>query len=364
MNASHLKIITALRRQLHACPELSGHETVSFNTLYDFLKAHTALKLEKHEGWLLAIHHEGDDLPNIGFRADVDAIPSESEIARHGCGHDGHSAILCGLALALEGQSVGKNVYLIFQSAEETGQGAQLICNHWPGLTALSRIYGLHNIPGYPTGTLLMRDGCFACASCGLIIRIQGRPAHAAYPGDGANPSELLSRLVLETSRMIEDILAGDGRLLMRTVVGLRAGGENFGLSASEGQLCLTLRGHRQSDIDALVQRIEAYARDGCASTGMTCDFELRDVFPDTTNDSRATAEARRLWERANLRLHDLAEPMRWSEDFGWYLKQAPGMFFGIGAGETWPGLHTRAYEFNDELIAPAVDAFTLLARG
>jgi len=292
---------------------------------HNFPKEYTTLQLERKDGWLIARHIEDDSLPTIAFRADMDAIPGESG-PRHGCGHDGHSAVLCGLALELEGMKLGKNICLIFQHAEETGAGAKMIAD---GLSSVDVIFGLHNIPGHPKGTLLIRDECFACASCG----------------------------------MIEDILNGSDRLLMHTVVGLNLGGENFGLSASEGKLCLTLRGHRQADIDMLIESVKARAETLCACRDMSYTFELRDVFPDTTNHEAAVSEACKIWKQAGMPMKTLAEPMRWSEDFGWYLKKFPGMFFGIGSGENAPGLHTADYEFDDGLIEPAVDAFMTLAR-
>jgi len=351
--------IIALRARLHGCPELSGQEIETLAVIRDFLKANTSLTVETMDGWLLATHWEGEGLDEIGFRADMDAIPAGDAIpcpggARHGCGHDGHSAILCALALGLEGRTFGRNIRLIFQGAEETGEGAKHICDTWPGLQRLHRIYGLHNIPGFPKGTILTRPGCFACASEGFIAHVQGRPAHAAYPGDGANPAELLSRLVLAIPGMIEWILRGDDRLLMHTVISIRVGGENFGLSASEGRLCLTLRGHRQADIDALADAIAAFVRAGCKSAGMTCRFERRDVFPDTTNPDGVVDAALARWRRAGLPVKLLDEPMRWSEDFGWYLKRVPGMFFGVGIGEDHPGLHTAEYQFDDGIIETA----------
>lgn len=361
MKRQNLELIKQLRGALHACPELSGQENVTMETLYAFLKKHTSLEIIQKDGWLLAKQDEGETFPTIAFRADMDAIPGGNG-PRHGCGHDGHSAILCGLAMELEGMATGKNIRLIFQPAEETGAGAKMICDTWDELRGVDRIYGLHNIPGHMKGALLIRDECFACASCGMIVSIKGRPAHAAYPSDGANPAEALSRMVLEIPGMIEDILSGENRLLMHTVVGLNLGGENFGLSASEGRLCLTLRGYRQSDIDALGCRIRSRARELCKPQNMQCSFELRDVFPDTTNTPSIVSEACKIWEDAGMPVRTLAEPMRWSEDFGWYLKNVPGMFFGIGSGENAPGLHTETYEFDDELISPAVDAFMALA--
>ena len=363
MNPNDLSKVTALRARLHACPELSGREDATLGALHDFLSENTTLALERRDGWLLATHWEGDGLSEIGLRADVDAIPAEGEpgAARHGCGHDGHSAILCGVALAMEGRRLGRNLRLIFQGGEEDGTGARHICETWPELGGLRRVYGLHNLPGQPLGAVCWRRGCFACASAGLILRVQGRPAHAAYPEQGANPAPLLSRLVLALPGMVRAILAGDDRLLMATVVGLRLGGERFGLSASEGQLCLTLRGHRQADIDALAESVRRFAREGCDAEGMTCAFETRDAFPDTTSDGGALDEALARWARAGVATRALPEPMRWSEGFGWYLRRVPGAFFGVGAGEDCPGLHTGGYSFPDAVIPFAVDAFLAL---
>lgn len=360
LDERQLEMITDLRRRLHVCPERSGSERRTLAEIRSFLEANTTLRVEDRGGWLLAAHIEGEGLPAVGFRADMDALPVPGGAA-HRCGHDGHSAILCGLALALEGRRLGENAYLIFQAAEETGEGARRVVDTWPGLRALSALYALHNIPGYPMGSVLVRRGCFACASCGHVVRVEGRPAHAAYPGDGANPIALLCRLALAVPGMIDGLLRGDGRLLMRTLIGLNAGGEDFGVSAASGRLNQTLRGHRQSDIDALIARIEAFAEAGCRREGMRCAFELRDVFPDTTNDGAAVDRALDRFRAAGLPVVALDEPMRWSEDCGWLLRAAPGMLFGIGAGEDAPGLHTEGYAFDDALIAPALRAFEAL---
>ena len=362
LSAEQLEKVIALRHALHACPERSGREVRTMAAIRAFLEQNTSLEIRDMGGWLLASHFEGDDLPAIGFRADMDALPvDDGHGACHRCGHDGHSAILCALGLLLEERRVGRNVHLVFQAAEETGEGARRVIDSWHELKSLQAVYGLHNIPGFPKGAVLMRRGCFSCASCGHVVHIQGRPAHAAYPGDGANPTELLCRLALAVPGMIDGILGGDKRLLMRTPIGLNVGGEDFGISAHEGKLCQTLRGHRKADIDALIQKIEARARADCREAGMTCDFELRDAFPDTTNDDAVFDDAMRRFEAAGLPVKLLEEPMRWSEDFGWILKEVPGVYFGIGDGEDWPGLHTEGFEFDDGVIEAGVRAFEAL---
>ena len=358
-----LEEVAALRRRLHACPERPGQETRTRAVLTAFLRENTSLEVRDMGGWLLATHFEGEALPHMGFRADMDALPLQAPAgaADHRCGHDGHSAILCGLAMMLEGLRTGRNVHLIFQASEETGTGARQVIDSWPRLDRLQALYALHNIPGFPKGAVLVRRGCFACASCGHIVEMTGRPAHAAYPSDGANPIEALCALTLEVPRMIETVLAGNGRLLMRTPIALEAGSEDFGISAHAGRLLQTLRGHRQADIQRLMELIELRARALGEREGLACRFEVRDVFPDTTGDDDLYEDALRRFRAAGLPVLQLDEPMRWSEDFGWLLKAVPGLYFGIGAGEDCPGLHTEGYAFDDGLIAPALKAFEAL---
>ena len=365
MNPLIIDNIKKLRAKLHMCPELAGNEKQTVDTIECFLRRYTSLTVVRYDDWLLALHREYPEKPPIAFRADMDAIPVEGGGARHGCGHDGHSALLCGLALAIEGKKLGREVFLIFQGAEETGEGAQRIINHWwskMSLPGMARIYALHNIPGFPTGSVLMRKGCFACASCGLIVRVKGRPSHAAYPDEGINPAEALSRLTLAVPELVDAARGQSDRLLMATIVGLNAGGENFGVSAAEGELCLTLRGYAQADVEKLIGAVRARAQAECGAEGLSCEFELRDEFPDTTNDDAAYDEALARFRAAGLEVIELPEPMRWSEDFGWFLKRCPGVYFGIGAGVGRPGLHTADYMFNDTIISPALKALCSLA--
>ena len=109
---------------------------------------------------------------------------------------------------------------------------------------------------------------------------------------------------------------------------------------------------------DDLIRMLrQARARAGCADAGLTCAFEIRDAFPDTTNDDALFDDALSRFRAAGLEVIELPEPMRWSEDFGWFLKRRPGLYFGIGSGEDWPGLHTEAFHFDDALIPVALKA-------
>lgn len=181
-----LPLLTELRQALGQHGELSGQEAETRRLLREFLARHTSLEVYDLSGGLVAAHREPQG-PCIAFRGDMDAIPGPNG-PYHGCGHDGHSALLAGLGLLLEGQRLGKSVLLLFQPAEETGQGAAPMAQALLAKERVQAIVGFHNIPGYPLGQPLLRRGVFACASQGLLLHLQGKQAHAAYP-EAATPS-------------------------------------------------------------------------------------------------------------------------------------------------------------------------------
>ena len=153
MDINSLKKAINLRQELHKHPEISGEEVITKKILMEFLSENTTLELFDRGKWFYALHFEGEDLETIAFRADFDAILDSSGRPFHGCGHDGHSAILSGFALTLEGQKLGKNIVLLYQFGEEDGSGA-IECREVFNEMKIHRIYGLHNMPGYKANTL------------------------------------------------------------------------------------------------------------------------------------------------------------------------------------------------------------------
>ena len=206
---------------------------------------------------------------------------------------------------------------------------------------------------------MLLRDGAFACASEGLIIRAAGRQAHAAYPEQGSNPIPLLGGLAAALPGLIGSMHPTG--LLMATPVGLQAGGRNFGVSAGEGELCLTLRASLAGELQALERAMESHL--AAQGGDFSWTLERQDVFPETVNHPAVFARCSALLDEMGTPCLALPQPMRWSEDFGWYLQRIPGLYLGFGAGENWPGLHTDAYYFNDALLEPCAALLLDLLR-
>ena len=355
MNTQNLEKLLSLRAALHACPEVSGQEVRTKALLMDFLRENTSLELHPCGAGFYAAHREPNAArPAAALRADYDALATP-EGAAHLCGHDGNAASLCGVALELEGQTLGRDVFLLFQPAEESGAGALPCCELFDR-ERVGELYAAHTLPGQPLGRILSRPGTIACASQGLILRFIGRPAHAAYPEQGLSPAPAVGRLLCA----LPELSAPErySAMTLCTVIGCRMGEKAFGAAAERAEVWLTLRAERQEDLQALLTAVTDAARALADETGLGFSREDVDVFPETRNDP---AYAARVLALPGAQL--LPEPMRWSEDFGHLLRRCPGAYFSIGAGETCPALHTAGYAYPDALLQPTVEAFLTLLR-
>ena len=363
--------ITRLRHELHKIPEASMKEHRTKQTIMDFLAANTTLEVVDRGAWFYAVKRAGaaGRQGSIAFRADMDAVCGRDGLLGHYCGHDGHSSILAGLAMALDHGKTDRDVYLIFQPGEETGEGAK-ICSKLIEEKNIEEIYGLHNIPGHALGNIPLNNFdiangshadlekfTFACASTGLEISMHGTPSHAAYPETGKNPGPALAKLLLDVQELTEQVNEREGFVLM-TLIGLETGSASYGVAASEGVLRLTVRGEREAVFDSYVGRINELAKKTAKDAGVTVEIRQIERFPATENHAENVEKLRVCAGKLGLTVEELREPMRWSEDFGWYIMKTKGAFFGVGDGENYAQLHTQDYEFPDAIMENAVRMF------
>ncbi len=369
MQKDILKIITELRHELHRYPELSMREEKTKGTLMRFLKEHTGLEIVDKEKWFYAVKRGQEHGARIAFRADMDALPIEEAPGpaysscrkgiSHACGHDGHCAVLCGLALELDRINTRKTVYLIFQPGEETGEGAA-ICKEIIREEGIGEIYAFHNLPGYQEGAVVCRKGLTQPASEGLKITMTGKASHASAPEEGNNPAPALARTVLfaseRTGRPCDE-------MKLCTVTGIRLGNGDFGISPGSGEICFTLRAEREAEMEKLEREIISYAALQAKEAGLIIRTSLHDRFPETRNHDGCLSRVRKAAAGLHLTVIPMPELWRASEDFGHYLKECEGAMFYIGSGEEWPALHTVNFDFNDRIIETGVDLFCALAR-
>jgi len=351
-----LEEVIGLRRKLHNCPEPAFHERKTKKAICDYL----SISCSDTEPWLLvACPGTGPNAKRIILRADMDAVVCEEGTAAHLCGHDGHAAVLAGVCRILLGSEHKNDVYCLFQPAEETGRGADACIKAVKDLKA-DAVYGFHNIPGYEAGTVLIKDGSFACASTGLELEFIGRPAHAAYPEAGANPAYAMANTMMYADYYTKQHHDG---MLMSTVIGMELGSASYGMAASRGKLRLTLRGEKEDEFREFSDIVCGFAGSQDASEDLEVKVAYIYTFPATTNDSGQTERVMNACLKKDLLFAWLSKPFPWSEDFGVYLHQMPGAFFGVGAGIGCPDLHTAEYEFPDEIINPAMTVLLALCE-
>ena len=382
-----------IRHTLHQHPELSLCENWTNAHLLSWLRRHTSLEVRSLERGILAIKEptrsmsailnaapapaaaptsaaaSAPAVPSIAFRADYDALPirednclpyhSVNEGVSHKCGHDGHTAALCGLALALEKMETDRRILLIFQGAEEIGQGGES-CAEALEEYNVREIYAFHNRSGYPENAVIIKNGVTQCASEGLTITFEGRASHASAPENGLNPSAAAAELVLSLQEIQKRNWDG---LVMATVVHVQVGSPDFGISPGSGLVSVTLRAEIEQEMKSAEEMVHRTARYLAAKYGLQTSVNRQDVFPETANWDICSEKVASAAEKLGLRLIRTKDVWRASEDFGHYTKKFPGAMFYIGNGENYPALHTVDYDFNDKILETAMQMFLALAE-
>lgn len=364
MKEENLKKSIDLRHDLHRLAELSMHETNTKRRLMQFIRENTDFTVHDCGLWFWCRKDPEEETGRtpVAFRADMDALPMDEQLdipyasetpgVSHKCGHDGHSAALAGLALELSGEKLMRPVVLIFQHAEEIGAGGK-VCAQLISDLRIGEVYAFHNLSGYPEGTVVLRRGLTQPASKGLTVHFAGAQSHASYPEQGRNPAWAVADLVAD----IRELLVMPHRgMTLATIVGVRVGTGDFGVSAGDGEVRLTLRSESEAEMNELEREIRGKARQLGTRDGLDVNFTSVDEFPETRNDDPALDRVAGCAGWLGLPVIYMDDLWRASEDFGWYLKRCPGAIFYLGNGIDYPPLHTGAYDFNDRILPAAVD--------
>lgn len=353
-----IELAKKLQKALHMIPEASGCETETKKTLIDFLQAESDLEIIDCGKWFYAAHREENAAEGMAFRADMDAVTGADSRPYHGCGHDGHMSVMAALAASAKGKTFGKNLFFLFQHAEETGAGGAECCKLFDK-EKIDAIYGFHNCPGFPAGSVLLLHDTFACASKGLRLIFKGSQSHAAYPENGRNPIFPMAAFFGRWQALTDPEQYGG--MVLATPVCFSAGSPSFGVAAGSGEIDLTLRAWYDADLDRLVSQTVQTASMLAEKAGIEFSTAEQDVFPATVNDPALCGKVEEAAKQAGLACLTPTEPFRWSEDFGHYGARCPAFFCGIGAGEDAPGLHTPDYRWNDKVSEAALKLFTTL---
>ena len=366
-----LQDVINLRHTLHRYPELSNQEFETSRRISEFIN-----KLNPDEE--ISISHtgkafvfEGDEPgETLMFRCELDALPiheksllaykSSHPGVAHLCGHDGHMAIICRLAqLISENRPKKGEAVLLFQPAEENFLGAKDVVES-PEFHALSPdyIFALHNIPGKPANTVLIKTGSFSAASCGLTVTLEGRTSHAAEPENGLNPHHTGVRIIDEILSLGNTSRNKFTNRTVATLIYTRLGEIAFGVSPGTMEFGITLRAYENEDLDLLCKKSEEIIEELSHDAGLQSSFNYSEYYPATMNDTDCVNMIFNSAISNELITEQMTEPNSWSEDFAYFTATNKGAQFGFGAGENVPVLHNPSYDFPDEIIEPAAKVF------
>lgn len=368
MNKATFDKLKDLRRTLHQFPELAGEEKETASRVLKFFEAIRSDHVIKNLGGNgLAFIFEGRDkgLTSL-YRCELDGLPIKedntveykSKVAgkAHLCGHDGHMAIIAGLGLYLsENRPQKGRVILLYQPAEETGQGAALLLNDQNFQKIIPDFaFALHNLPGHQKNQIIIKKGIFASASTGMIIRIKGKNSHASHPEDGNSPAGAMSKIILALQKLPEAMK----RFTLVTVIHAKLGEVAFGTTPADATVMATLRAYDNKTRDHLVYHANKLCERIAKDDGLQVSFEYVEAFAATHNDEVAWEYGHQAAKNLNLDINHIQMPFRWSEDFGLFSMHTKTLLFGLGAGEALPQLHENNYDFPDDIIPTGVGMF------
>ena len=376
--SDYLDALTAIRRDIHAHPELGFTEQRTGDVVAQQLAEYGC---EVHRGLattgVVGTIRRGNSLRAIGLRADMDCLPMQelNEFAHrsthdgqmHACGHDGHTTMLLGAARYLAAtRNFDGTVHFIFQPGEEGYGGGRVMVEE--GLFdkfPCDAVFAMHNKPGIPIGSMAVRPGPMLAASDRFDIHVRAAGGHAAHPHLGSDPFVIGAQIVmaLQTipSRNIDPV---EPAVIS---IGFMRGGSAYNVIPDELHIGGTVRSFRPAVRDLLERRMGEVARGTAALHGASAELTYRRGYPPTINNAAETDFAADVAAEICGEEHvgRNVAPSLGGEDFSYMLQARPGamIWLGNGPGEGGCLLHNARYDFNDSALPFGVSFFARLAE-
>ena len=352
--------LTAIRRDLHAHPELGLEE---FRTADIVARKLEEWGIEVHRGvgvtGVVGVIRKGSGKTRIGLRADMDCLPMEEQTnlpyrsgnagKMHACGHDGHTTMLLGAARYLASADFDGTVNLIFQPGEEGIGGALAMLND--GLFErfpCDAIFALHNRPGMEIGKFAISKGPSAAGGAFFDIKVTGRGTHGARPEVGIDPVLVASHIVTAMQSIVaRNVPPADTAVLSVTKIN---GGDAYNVVPETATIAGTARAFSPAVMTLMEVNMTRIAKGVAEAFGATAEVDFRVIFAPLINDAGQTDAiadaAAGLVGEANVDREK--PPGMGSEDFSFMMEKVPGAYIQVGNGES-AQLHNPAYNYNDE---------------
>ncbi|MGG0356992.1 M20 peptidase aminoacylase family protein [Bacillus tropicus] len=363
--------LISIRRNLHEHPELSYEEFETTKAIKNWLEEKNITIINSNlETGVIAEISGNSNGPLIAIRADIDALPIQEETnlpyaskingKMHACGHDFHTAAIIGAAYLLKEKesSLSGTVRFIFQPAEESSNGACKVieAGHLHGVQA---IFGMHNKPDLPVGTIGIKDGPLMAGVDRFEIEIHGVGTHAAVPDAGVDPIVASSQIVMALQTIVSRNISSSHNVVV-SVTNIHSG-NTWNVIPEKATLEGTVRTFQtetREKIPALMKRIIQGVSD---ALGVKTEFRFYAGPPAVHNDTSLTNLSTQVAETMNLNIISPTPSMA-GEDFSFYQQEIPGSFVFMGTSGTheW---HHPSFTVDERALPISAEYFALLAE-
>lgn len=360
-----------IRRSLHKIPELGMKEYETTDFIINYLER---LGLEVQRGisgtGAIAYLKGIEGKKTIAYRADIDALTVEEQTGAeycsvkkglmHACGHDGHTAILLGFAryAAMNREKFKNNILFIFQPAEEGPGGAEPIVK--AGVLdkyKVDYIFGLHIYPGIMEGKIGCRPGPMMAQTGEFDVIIKGKSAHGAMPHMGTDALIAAATAVLSLNTIVSRNINPLESAVLN--IGKMVCGEIRNIIPKEAVLEGTMRAFNEETYRKVRSRLISISNNVAEAYNCTAEVEIRDMYPAVNNNENLFEVFKKALGEENL---EVIKPMTIAEDFSYFQKAVPGLFFMLGSRNESLGytnsLHSNMFNFNEAILVVGIQAF------
>ncbi|KAA6449030.1 M20 peptidase aminoacylase family protein [Bacillus atrophaeus] len=365
------KRLINMRRDLHEHPELSFKEFETTKKIRRWLEEENIeiLDVPQLETGVIAEIKGHADGPVIAVRADIDALPiheqtnlpfaSKTDGTMHACGHDFHTASIIGTAILLNKRKdeLKGTVRFIFQPAEEIAAGARKVIEAGV-LDGISAIFGMHNKPDLPVGTIGLKEGPLMASVDRFELVIKGKGGHAGIPNNSIDPIAAAGQIVSG----LQSVVSRNISSLQNAVVSITRiqGGSSWNVIPDQAEMEGTVRTFQKEAREAVPEHMKRIAEGIAAGYGAQAEFRWFPYLPSVMNDGQFLNAASEAAARLGYQTVP-AEQSPGGEDFALYQEKIPGFFVWMGTNgtEEW---HHPAFTLDEEALQVAVRYFAKLA--
>lgn len=360
-----------IRRRLHQHPELSYQEISTSGFIMDELRE-LGIEGQRIAGTgVYAVLDSGLPGPSVAIRADIDALPLQEENkmayastvpgVMHVCGHDGHTAILLGLAKVLKAEQKPGKVMLLFQPAEESPPGGALDIVNSGVLAGVNYILGSHLTNQLPLGKIGLRSGNIMASIDCFSVEITGKGGHGSTPHHCIDPIVIGAHLVTAWQTIVSRNTDPMEPVVLTT--GTFKSGSNFNIIPEHAAITGSVRCLSEAVREVAEVRFEEITKGVCSALGAAYQSDYRRGYPVLTCEPHLTDNVKK-WVDAALGGNIITDPPRnmWSEDFAYYGSVAPSAYFFIGARNEERGFvyenHNPRFDFDEEAMVMGIKTY------